>query len=159
MCHPRKARRAILIAFTTLLLLAAAPGGGRWKAPARAARKANPVPADAASTKAGRVVYIAECLDCHGRRGAGDGNGARDLGSKVPDLNDPAVWRQSDGELFWKLSTGRGDMPGFDEMLTEEKRWHVLNYCRATFGPRGAGDAEGAGAAAAGRERAGGGRR
>jgi mono/diheme cytochrome c family protein len=117
--------------------MAAGPERAEWKAPPRAARKANPVAADAASLKAGRVVYVAECLDCHGRRGTGDGKGARDLKTKVPDLNDGSVWRQSDGELFWKVSNGRGDMPGFDETLTEEKRWHVLNYCRSTFGGGG----------------------
>ena len=144
MRHAKKPSRAILIASATLLLIGASSDTGSWKAPPRAARKANPVAADAASVKAGRVVYIAECLDCHGRRGAGDGKGARDLESKVPDLNDPSVWRQSDGELFWKLSTGRGDMPGFEDTLAEEKRWHVLNYCRATFGPRDAGGGESA---------------
>lgn len=107
-----------------------------WKAPARAARKANPVTADAASLKAGRKVYVAECIDCHGSRGAGDGPGVKDLKSKVPTLTGADVWRQSDGELFWKLSTGRGDMPGFDDMLSEEERWHVLNYARATFAPQ-----------------------
>ena len=136
MKHPGKAFRAVVVASTTLVLVAAAPEAGQWKAPARAARRANPVAADAASVKAGRVVYVAECLDCHGRRGAGDGPGARDLKTKVPNLADSQLWRQSDGELFWKLSTGRGDMPGFEEMLGEDKRWDVLNYSRATFAPR-----------------------
>ena len=127
----------------------AAKDQGEWKAPARAARKVNPRPADAASVEAGRKVYVAECLDCHGARGAGDGPGARDLRAKVPPLTDPAVWRQTDGELFWKVSTGRGDMPGFDDMLEEDERWHVVNYARATFAPRnGAADGDKATAAA-----------
>jgi mono/diheme cytochrome c family protein len=105
-----------------------------WKAPARAARKKNPVPVNKPSLEAGRKVYAAECADCHGPRGGGDGPGARDLKDPVPSLADARVWGQSDGELFWKLSTGRGDMPGFDDMLDDEDRWHVLNYARATFG-------------------------
>jgi mono/diheme cytochrome c family protein len=122
-----------------------------WKAPARASRKTNPIAADAASIKAGKVVYIAECVDCHGRRGAGDGPGARDLKSRVPALTNPDIWRQTDGALFWKLSTGRADMPGFEDMLSEEQRWHVLNYTRATFAPGGTTN-ENAGVAA-GRQR------
>ena len=116
---------------------AAARGGAEkaeWKAPARAARKKNPVEADKASLEAGRKVYAAECADCHGPRGAGDGPGSRELKDPIPSLADSRLWAQSDGELFWKLSTGRGDMPGFDDMLEEEDRWHVLNYLRATFG-------------------------
>ena len=60
--------------------------------------------------------------------------GARDLKSQVPALTNPEIWRQSDGALFWKISTGRADMPGFEDMLSEEQRWHVVNYLRATFG-------------------------
>jgi mono/diheme cytochrome c family protein len=122
----------------------AAKDKGEWKAPARAARKANPFPADAASLKAGKVVYIAECVDCHGRRGAGDGAGTKDLKSKVPPLTNPDIWRQSDGALFWKISSGHGDMPRFEDMLSDEKRWHVLNYARATFAPATSDEAEAA---------------
>ncbi len=107
-----------------------------WKAPARAARKKNPVEPVKASLEAGKKVYAAECADCHGPRGAGDGPGARELKGAIPSLADAEIWEQTDGELFWKLSTGRGDMPGFDDMLDEEDRWHVLNYVRAAFGTK-----------------------
>lgn len=144
----------VLTVFTSLVLLAslryaAAPAAeakanaDEWKAPARAARKKNPYPAEAASLKAGKTVYAAECADCHGDRGAGDGPGARDLKSPVPDLSRPDVWRQTDGELFWKLSTGRRDMPGFDDMLTEAQRWQVITYARAALAPRATGEGAG----------------
>ena len=141
-------RGVIVFTLIALLLASAAaaqkrPAKEPWKAPARAARKANPHAADAASLKAGKAVYNAECADCHGRSGAGDGPGARDLKSAVPPLTRPEVWRQSDGELFWKLSTGRGDMPGFDDMLSDDERWHAVNYARATFAPK-TGNGEGA---------------
>ena len=139
-------RGIVVSTLITLLLLASVaaaqkrPAKDEWKAPARAARKANPHAADAASLKAGKTVYAAECADCHGKGGAGDGPGARDLESAVPSLTKPEIWRQSDGELFWKLSTGRGDMPGFDDMLGEDERWHVVNYARATFAPKNGGN-------------------
>ena len=128
---------------------------GEWKVPARAARKTNPLKPDAATLKAGKTLYAAECADCHGNRGAGDGPGARDLKTTVPDLSKPAMWRQSDGELFWKLSTGRGDMPGFDDMLGEDERWQVLTYAREAFAPRGGGAAEDAAVASQRRQREG----
>lgn len=106
-----------------------------WEAPARAARKKNPIPADERSVEAGRAVYVAECLDCHGKRGAGDGPGARDLSRKPPDLSDPRMGRQSDGAMFWKVSEGRKEMPGYDDLLSEQERWHVVNYLR-TLAPR-----------------------
>ena len=139
--------RRIVTVFALITLLIAAFGAaaasqraaGReaaWEVPRRAERKKNPFPADRASLAAGKDVYVAECLDCHGRRGKGDGVSSRDLKSPVPDMTDPAVWKQSDGALFYKLTTGRGDMPAFDDLLNEEQRWHVLNYTRATFGRR-----------------------
>lgn len=103
----------------------------RWEAPARAARKKNPIPADERSVEAGRGVYVAECLDCHGKSGAGDGPGARDLRRRPPDLSQESIRPQSDGAMFWKISEGRKEMPGYDELLSEEERWHVVNYLRA----------------------------
>jgi glucose/arabinose dehydrogenase len=34
------------------------------------------------------------------------------------------------GELFWKLTHGRDDMPAFEKILTEEQRWQVVSYIR-----------------------------
>ena len=156
----------IVFAGITIVVPSSADGKGKdagpWEVPARAARKKNPVPADRKSLEAGKKVWVAECVDCHGGRGAGDGAGARDLKTPVPSLAVAPVWRQTDGALFYKLSKGRGDMPGFDDMLSEEERWHVLNYARATLAPRGVtpapaaegADAGAAAAAAAGKEKA-----
>ena len=105
-----------------------------WKVPERAARRDNPVPADARSIAAGKRLYVAECLDCHGARGRGDGPSARDLDAIPPDLSDPAMWRQSDGALFYKITHGREPMPSTEEM-SEEQRWHLVNYTR-TLAPR-----------------------
>lgn len=106
-----------------------------WRAPARAARKKNPVPAHARSIAAGRAVYVANCLACHGVTGKGNGPAAAALDPKPNDLADPKVWEQSDGALFWKIRQGRPPMPGYKKLLTEEERWNVLNYLH-TFAPK-----------------------
>jgi len=95
---------------------------------ARAKRKVNPVAADANSIATGKRIYQKECLDCHGPTGKGDGPGAADLKVKPADLTalDPA--EHSDGELFWKISVGNKPMPGYEKLLPEESRWHVVNY-------------------------------
>ena len=112
-----------------------------WKVPARAARRENPIPADAKSIAEGKRLYVAECLDCHGSKGRGDGPSARDLDSIPPNLSDPAMWRQSDGTLFYKITHGREPMPATEEM-SEEQRWHLVNYTR-TLAPRPPGAGEG----------------
>ncbi len=105
-----------------------------WKAPGRAARKKNPVPADEQSIAAGRAVYLANCLACHGETGKGDGPAAAALDPKPNDLADPKVWEQSDGAIFWKITRGRAPMPAYKNLLTDQERWNVLNYMR-TFAP------------------------
>lgn len=111
-----------------------------WIAPARAARKANPVLADAKSMANGNELFVGTCLPCHGPAGKGDGPVAATLerdGTPVRpgNLSDPKLWQQSDGAIFWKISEGRSPMPAFQEALSEEQRWQIVNYVR-TLAPK-----------------------
>lgn len=101
-----------------------------WKAPARAARKKNPIPVDAKSIETGRAVYAAQCLSCHGPAGKGDGPAAKDLNPKPRNLSDPAIQQQTDGSMFWKITEGKTPMPTFEKLIAEENRWNVINYVR-----------------------------
>lgn len=126
-----------------VLAIAAVPrlAGGvadEWKAPARAAKKKNPVAVDEASLAAGKKFYRKECESCHGTKGKGDGSAAKDLERSPGDLSNSKLWEQSDGALFWKISTGRKPMPAYEETLAETERWHVVNYVR-TLAPKPAG--------------------
>jgi mono/diheme cytochrome c family protein len=112
--------------------------GDVWTAPARAVRRKNPIAADAKSMALGKAVYTANCFQCHGTSGKGDGPMAKDLDRKPGDLSAPKVWEQTDGSLFWKVTEGRKPMPGFQKLLSDDDRWHVVNYLH-TFAPRGAG--------------------
>ena len=86
----------------------------------------------------GKGVYGRECLSCHGKTGKGDGPEAKDLEKELPNLRVPEMWNQTDGALFWKTTIGRRPMPGYRKLLTDEERWHVVNYMR-TLAPRGTG--------------------
>jgi mono/diheme cytochrome c family protein len=109
-----------------------------WKAPARASRKKNPIPADEKSIARGEEVFVRECVSCHGKTGKGDGTAAADLHPKPRDLRDPRIWDQTDGSIFWKLTEGRKPMPSFEKTLSEDDRWHVINYIHK-FAPSGTG--------------------
>jgi mono/diheme cytochrome c family protein len=106
-----------------------------WKAPARAARRKNPIPADDRSIAIGKDVYEHQCLSCHGQHGHGDGPAAKDLNPKPRDLADPKITAQTDGELFWKITEGKKPMPSFETLINEEQRWHVINYVRSIAPP------------------------
>jgi mono/diheme cytochrome c family protein len=101
-----------------------------WKAPARASKKPNPIPADENSIAAGKIVYTKECFSCHGTTGKGDGPAAKDLKKSPGDLSNPKMWEQTDGALFWKITTGKTPMASYEKLLTEEQRWNVINYVR-----------------------------
>ena len=134
-----------------VLLLAGSPGLNTiqaqsvstnevWEAPARAARKPNPVPADTKSLAQGKQLYVAACLPCHGLAGKGDGPAAATLernGVRVRpgNLSDPKLWVETDGALFWKLTEGKTPMPAWAETLSEEQRWLIVNYIR-TLSPK-----------------------
>ena len=106
-----------------------------WVAPARNARRANPVAADDQSLAAGKTLYAKHCLSCHGEAGKGNGPAAKDLDKSPGDLSKPTMWEQSDGAIFWKLSTGKKPMPTFETLTTETERWQIVNYMR-TLAPK-----------------------
>ena len=136
----RSVRLALAVAALAAAMLVADPirsladdagkGQQEWKAPARAARKKNPIPADEKSIAAGKKVYVAQCLSCHGEAGKGDGPAAKDLNPKPRNLSDPKIQEQSDGSIFWKLTEGKAPMPTFSKLLSEDERWQVINYVR-----------------------------
>ena len=106
------------------------PGTEEWVAPARAAKKKNPIESDAASLEKGKALYVKECASCHGDKGKGDGPAVKDLEKKPADITTKKTMDQSDGAFFWKLTEGRKPMPSYEKTFTEEERWHVINYMR-----------------------------
>ena len=105
--------------------------GDEWVAPARAAKKKNPIEANEASLAKGKAVYVKECASCHGDKGKGDGPAIKDLEKKPEDLSAKKTVEQSDGALFWKITEGRKPMASYEKTLSEEDRWHVINYTRS----------------------------
>ena len=101
-----------------------------WKVPESAEKVKNPVKSTDASIATGKKLYAHECLDCHGKAGQGDGPGAKDLELKPPSLRSDDFQSQSDGALFYKITKGRSEMPSYRKSLTDDERWHVVNYLR-----------------------------
>lgn len=92
----------------------------------------NPVPSTSQSRATGKEIYQQKCLECHGTDGYGDGPRAREFKADM-DLSSHVLAHPS-GELFAWINSGLGDdMPSFEDQLTEEQVWHLVNYIR-TFG-------------------------
>lgn len=109
----------------------AVPAQPSWDVPPEADGLVNPVPQAQESVAIGSVIYARRCAVCHGETGQGDGPSSQSLGVPPANLRDSSVTAQPDGRLFWKISLGRGPMPSWDLVLSEEERWHVVNYLRA----------------------------
>jgi mono/diheme cytochrome c family protein len=108
-----------------------------WVAPASAVKVQNPVKPDSAAIAAGKRIFAPVCATCHGPAGKGDGPAAGALNPPPKDLSDPKITSQTDGELFWKISTGKNAMPAFGQphQLTETERWQVIDYLRVLCPP------------------------
>jgi len=104
-----------------------------WMAPKEAAARANPVAATLESIAQGKGVFASNCVACHGQNGDGNGPLAQALNPKPANLAAMAS-EHPDGDFAWKVANGRGAMPAWKEVLSEQDIWHVVNYIK-TLGP------------------------
>jgi mono/diheme cytochrome c family protein len=136
----RKAVRqaATVVALAAGVVVALGPAAsvqaqGAWEAPAAEKAKKNPLPDDKATREMGEKVAKTNCVSCHGAKGKGDGAAAAALNPKPADWTSKKVQAESDGEIFWKISTGRGAMPSW-KFLPEKDRWALVRYIRSLGG-------------------------
>lgn len=89
----------------------------------------------------GRAVYLANCIQCHGQNGAGDGFGAPFL---VPPPRDFTTAQYkfrttgtgelpTDDDLFRAISHGANGtgMPPWHYLLPDEDRWALVDYVKS----------------------------
>lgn len=103
-----------------------------WKAPESAKALKNPVTEKKlkASAKNGEATFNKFCVVCHGPKGMGDGPGGKALTPTPANLTSARVQAQQDGELFWKMTNGRGPMIKWGPIIKESDRWDLVNYIR-----------------------------
>jgi putative copper export protein/mono/diheme cytochrome c family protein len=141
--NPKPWGRIGPIARVALVLLAVGSGLGLEsraaaqeanRPPASAARAANPVAATADSVARGHDLYRANCAACHGTSGAGDGLTAAGWVPGPGDLS-LSVPTRTDGELAYLIAAGTvaTRMPAFSITLSENDRWDLVNYLRASW--------------------------
>ncbi|HZR23024.1 MAG TPA: c-type cytochrome [Vicinamibacterales bacterium] len=105
-----------------------------------------PRPATSGATIArGKQVYDANCVQCHGASGRGDGYGApflvpppRDFsGGQFKFRTTASGLLPTDDDLFRTISRGANGtgMPPWKYLLSDEDRWALVDYVK-TFDPR-----------------------
>jgi len=134
------ARSGGLALAVVLMAFAGGPGPadvaaqtGPWVAPASEIAKKNPLPADKKTIEQGDKVAKVNCVSCHGPLGKGNGPAAVALNPKPADWTSKRVQDMSDGEIFWKITTGRGAMPSWRH-VPENDRWAIVRFVRTLAG-------------------------
>lgn len=102
----------------------------KWEAPAKIQNRPNPFKGDVKAPEKGKKIYEKLCATCHGMTGKGDGPTAKTLDPKPADHTSTEFQKQGDGAIYWKLSTGRGVMPAFKDLLSKTERWYLTAYIR-----------------------------
>jgi len=119
------------IYFFTIVLLFAATGNvfsQTSTVPPEAKGNTAPFLFTPETVKSGETIYNLNCKSCHGDPGKGN------HAALTPIPKDPAsaeYQKNTDGEIFYILSNGRGLMPNFVNTLNEEQRWQVISYVRS----------------------------
>jgi len=99
-----------------------------WTVPQDQRERTAPALFTAEQIKSGADLYQKNCHSCHGD--PTKGNFAR----LDPSPGDPASGKfqaLTDGEMFYKITTGKGAMPQFGMILSEEQRWSLVAYVRS----------------------------
>lgn len=77
----------------------------------------------AADTKSGATIYQHHCQNCHGVSGQGDFPG-------MPDFSRGEGLFQPNSTLMNTIKRGKGVMPAFEGLLTDEEILDVIAYLR-----------------------------
>lgn len=137
----RRLRPLALVALFVLLAAAVAAvlnAARNWSATAAARKLRNPVAPTPDVLTAGKQAYAEHCRSCHGATGDGRGPKAAELTVAPGDFTDARTMaRRTDGELFWQITRGRLPMPAFEDKLTEQERWQLVDYIRTFSGKPG----------------------
>lgn len=107
---------------------------------AEAAQLTNPVAGGA--TAPGEELVRTNCAVCHGQAGNGQpapliapyfhNNPAAPVAP--PAFNSARVRSRTDGQLYWIISYGLGNMPSFRSELNSDEIWSIVTYIHQVSG-------------------------
>jgi mono/diheme cytochrome c family protein len=91
----------------------------------------NPVPDTSESLERAQALQHVNCAACHGVDGHGQGPVASYFSPVRPvDFRSDRVRNRMDGQLFWIVANGLGNMPAFRDLLSEKDLWTVVLFVR-----------------------------
>lgn len=90
----------------------------------------NPMKMYESNVENGKQLYNTFCDHCHGEKGAGDGEIA-----KKEFITPPAnAFTKPDGQMFYSITYGKGDMGAHASQLNQKERWQIIAYIKSLNG-------------------------
>jgi mono/diheme cytochrome c family protein len=103
-----------------------------FSVPPNIAAEANPVHPTPEAMAMAKKMYGYDCAMCHGADGGGKGNMAASLKTPMKDWRDPATLKGlTDGELFYMIKKGHGDMPPEGGRQSDDGIWNLVTVVRS----------------------------
>jgi mono/diheme cytochrome c family protein len=145
--RPIWAVAVVVVVFTLGNALLVGCGGGSsqqsssssTQAPATSTPSAAPTTTGGTATAddaLGAKVYSEKCSVCHGPNGKGDGPGGAALNPKPRDHTNGAYMNaRTDDELLNVIRNGKGAMPAWKDVLTDQEQHAVLKHVRTLAVP------------------------
>ncbi len=118
----RKKKNLLIIA---ILLMAVQVSAQEWEAPADQKAIKNPLEYNLSNVKKGKDLFYQNCKSCHGDPGK---NNVLPLVPPPVDIASDKMQKNTEGEIFYKISTGRAGMPQFKATISDDDKWRIVNF-------------------------------
>lgn len=89
---------------------------------------ASPALAGTGNAEAGKKIFSAKCVACHGQDGSANTPVGKSL--KAADLRSTDVQKKSDADFYSQVEKGKGKMPPFGAALNQGQINDVIAYVR-----------------------------
>jgi mono/diheme cytochrome c family protein len=89
---------------------------------------ASPALAATGNADAGKKIFSAKCVACHGQDGSANTPVGKSL--KAADLRSPDIQKKSDADFYTQVEKGKGKMPPFGGALNQTQISDVIAYVR-----------------------------
>jgi mono/diheme cytochrome c family protein len=124
--------KKISLLITVTLFLSVHILAQEWVVPADQKNVANPQEYNLANVKKGKELFLKNCKSCHGDPGK---NNVLPLVPPPVDFASEKMQSNTEGELHYKITNGRGTMPQFKATISDDDRWRLVNYIM-NFNPK-----------------------
>lgn len=99
--------------------------GQDWIVPEDQSLAVNPSAYNLENVKAGKDLYTLNCKSCHGDPGK---NNPLALVPLPVDVASEKMHLNTEGDLFFKITSGKGVMPPFGTSMSADDRWRLVNF-------------------------------